>query len=782
MSQIEINIKSKKRYRKQHLTSVILTLLLSFFFFPIVTEAQDSDQKIGIVLSGGGATAAAHIGFLKALEDNHIPIDYITGSSMGAIIGAFYASGYSIDQIEELVLSKGFQTMSTGELPDSLSFYLRESDLDASLINLKLNPSAIMQSTLPTHLVDPAYMDYKFMEFFGPASAAANYDFDQLFVPYRAVASDIEANKSVIFRSGELNLAARASGTYPFYMKPLTINGKLLFDGGLYNNYPADILYEEFLPDVILGCNVSQNVEAPKEDDLMSQLVNMIQYRTDFDNVCEDMITITPDIEISTFDFSRVEEAINSGYVSTLKRMDSIRLIVDNRISKEQIEQKRKTFASKHKPILIKEIKVEGLPESQGQAIIKNLLQRETYITIPEFQKRFFRLYADEKVRYTYPTIKLDPLDNKYIATVHVKPEKKLELGFGGHFSSRPLNMGFVQIKYHIRGRNNLSLMANSYFGKFYSSTKAGLKLDLNFKNPMMLEANYTYNAWDYFNSFATFLEEVKPSFIVKHEEIIAAKLSLPVANRGRFELGGKYARLFDDYYQTDDFLNTDTADQTTFKTLIIRTSYERSTLNRKQFSDRGTFFKFSVNYLNGKENTIPGSTSEIRDTTSAFHQWTVLKAKYKNYFFHKKRITCGFDIETGWSANQPRFTNYRATLIRSLAFEPIPESKSFFIDQYRSNFYSSAGLMLSYNISNNFQVRTDNYLYRPWERIFATLEDESNFEPTSEIFYVGSGSLIYHSPIGPLRLSVNYYDRKATPWSVLFNFGYFIFNDGYLD
>ena len=781
MNQVGINIKLKNKFRGlTRLLQVFLLFVLSVT--SLTVSAQEHRQKVGVVLSGGGATAAAHVGFLKALEENEIPIDYITGSSMGAIVGAFYAAGYSIAEIEGLVLSQEFLIMSQGTLPDTLSFYLRENEPDGSIVNVKFNPSSIVTSSIPTHLVDPVYMDYKFAEMFGPASARAGYDFDKLFVPFRAIASDIEANESVVFRTGELNLAARTSGTYPFYLEPLMVDGKLLFDGGLYNNYPADVLYDEFMPDVILGCNVSQNNTPPKEDDLMSQLVNMIQYRTNFENVCDQMITISPISGLGTFDFEDVGKAIKAGRKSTLLKMDEILAMCTDRVPVAELTKRRAEFKDGFSEILIKEIEVEGLSEVQAQALKKNILQRQTYITLQEFQKRFFRLYADEKVRYAYPTLRLDPLDQKYIATVHVKSEKRMEVGFGGNFSSRPLNSGFLQAKYHIRGRNNLSLFTNSYFGKFYSSTKAGFKLDLNLKNPMLFEASFTYNSWDYFNSFALFFEEVKPSFIVKNERFVNAELSLPVGNRGKLQFGGKYAELFDDYYQTGDFSNVDTTDQTKFNTYVFSGKYEHSTLNRKQFADRGTFFKVSANYLNGEESSIPGSTSEVRDTTNAQHSWTVFKGEYRNFFYHKKAFSLGLHLESAWAANQPRFNNYRATLIRSLAFEPIPESKSFFIDRYRSNFYSSAGIIATVNIHPKLQFRMDNHVYRPWERIFSTPEDESNFEPTTELFYVGSGSLIYHSPLGPLRVSANYYDRKNIPWSILFNFGYFIFNDGYLD
>ena len=100
-------------------------------------------------------------------------------------------------------------------------------------------------------------------EFFARPSAAAEYNFDSLFIPFRCVAADIEAKESVVFKSGDLGEALRASMSYPFYLKPISVNGKLLFDGGLYNNFPSDIMYNDFYPDLIIGSNVTGNEPAP---------------------------------------------------------------------------------------------------------------------------------------------------------------------------------------------------------------------------------------------------------------------------------------------------------------------------------------------------------------------------------------------------------------------------------------------------------------------------------------------------------------------------------------
>ena len=97
-----------------------------------------------------------------------------------------------------------------------------------------------------------------------------------LFIPFRCVAANIEDKESKIFRSGNLNQSIRASMSYPLYLEPITIDNKLLFDGGLYNNFPTDVMRDDFQPDVIIGCNVSSNEAPPREGDALSQLRNIV--------------------------------------------------------------------------------------------------------------------------------------------------------------------------------------------------------------------------------------------------------------------------------------------------------------------------------------------------------------------------------------------------------------------------------------------------------------------------------------------------------------------------
>ena len=197
-------------------------------------------------MSGGGASGIAHIGVLKALEERGIPIDYITGTSAGALVGSLYACGLSPEEIEQFVLSEDFQLMTSGKLGIDKQFLFREEDINANVLNFSFSKDSILRKSIPLNLITPSFLDFEMLRIMGLASASLGNDYDRLFVPFRCVASDIVNKKSIVFSNGNLNEAVRASMTYPFYVNPITINNTILFDGGLYNNFPVDVMYKDF--------------------------------------------------------------------------------------------------------------------------------------------------------------------------------------------------------------------------------------------------------------------------------------------------------------------------------------------------------------------------------------------------------------------------------------------------------------------------------------------------------------------------------------------------------
>jgi NTE family protein len=223
--------------------------LLFFLSFSFWGEAQ----KVGVVLSGGAAKGIAHVGVLKALEENEIPIDYIVGTSMGGVIGGCYAAGMSPDQIEDIVLSKEFLQWINGRLEEGHNYYFARNDDDASFLRLNLSLDSTFSILLNTSLASDLSLNFALAEKLAQPSAIAKNNFDSLFIPLRVIASDIFTQTEVTLSKGVLSDALRATQTVPFFYNPIRIDGKYLFDGGVYNNFPVDVIEREFKPDLVIG-------------------------------------------------------------------------------------------------------------------------------------------------------------------------------------------------------------------------------------------------------------------------------------------------------------------------------------------------------------------------------------------------------------------------------------------------------------------------------------------------------------------------------------------------
>ena len=276
-------------------------------------------QKVALVLSGGGAKATAHIGVLKALEENNIPIDYIIGNSMGALIAGLYASGYSPEEIELALTKPGLYDFRKGDTKRNY-FFFQQQEVNASLLNFPFSFNKGLDLNLPINFYNVTDLDYMIMEYFAGPAAASNYNFDSLMIPFRCIATDIDSSQLVVFREGDLAMAVRSSLTFPFFIKPIKVNDKLLFDGGIYDNFPVDVAIQEFNPDFIIGSKAVSNYSAPDEDDVVSQLQNMLMEKADFslDSTKGVLIKINSGNE-NIFQFSKVQQYIDSGYVAAYK-------------------------------------------------------------------------------------------------------------------------------------------------------------------------------------------------------------------------------------------------------------------------------------------------------------------------------------------------------------------------------------------------------------------------------------------------------------------------------
>ena len=296
--------------------------ILSILFTVICGLACLQAQTVGLVLSGGGAKGIAHIGIIKALEENNVPIDYVAGTSMGAIVGAWYAMGYTPDEMLDLILSEDFNLWSRGIFDKRYVYYFKKPDPTPEIVTFNV---ALQDSTkfephfLPNSLINPFPMNYAFMSIFAPYSAQCEGNFDNLFVPFRAVASDVYHKREVILRNGDLGDAVRASMSFPFVFKPIEIDSVLVYDGGIYNNFPVDVMKSDFNPDIIIGSIVAAKLDKPKEDDLMNQIENMVMQKSDYTLDPEDGILMRFNLsDVGLLDFPKARQIAKIGYDRTI--------------------------------------------------------------------------------------------------------------------------------------------------------------------------------------------------------------------------------------------------------------------------------------------------------------------------------------------------------------------------------------------------------------------------------------------------------------------------------
>jgi NTE family protein len=749
-------------------------LLLSISLF-------SQKEKVGVVLSGGGAAGLAHIGVLKALEDNQIPVDYITGTSAGAMIGCMYAMGYTPAQIEALVRSKEFKNWTYGNLDPKYVFYFKKREDNASWVGFKLSLDSTFTSNLPTNIISSLPIDFALMELTCKAASVAHNNFDSLMIPFRCLASDVEAKKSVVFKDGDLGQAVRASMSYPFYLRPISVNGKILFDGGLYNNFPADIMYRDFYPDYIIGSNVAGKWVAPDEDNLISQLRAMMMSETNFTSPCEDGVIIAPNVNnVGLLEFDRLA-LIDSGYVATMRSMNKIKASVARRVDPAELAKKRAVFKGKEKDLVFENISVTGVNANQTFFIKKSIRHAYRQIPLEKLKKEYFRLAQDDKIRSLYPFATYNQTSGFYDLSIKVKKEKYLSAEFGGNFSNRPIDEAFIGLQYNYLGKIGISAQGNGYYGKLYSSAQAKVRFDFALGIPIYLEPTITYNRFDFFKSSNAFFEDNKPPYLISNDQYAELNLGIPVLNSGKIVIGTGVAQVLDEYYQTSVFTQRDTADKTYFNHYSTHVSYEYNTLNKKQYANSGSFLNISARYNQGEETFEKGSTGvPLIDVPYIVkvHEFVVLKGVIDKYFKFGKHFSLGVYGEAVYST-QSNFNNYTATVLSAPVFQPTPESKTLFLADYRAHEYYAYGMKAVIPTIKNLDLRLEGYAFIPYESLQLGANGQTTYGKVFDTkHYIAEVALVYHTLLGPICMSVNYFDTPVQEqFSFMLHFGYILFN-----
>lgn len=418
-------------------------IILCCLFYGFLSSQTKERPKVGVVLSGGGAKGYAHIGALKVIEDAGIQIDYIGGTSIGAIVGGLYASGYTADELKEIMYSLDLTSMimnekSRRELPFFDKSYREKYILQLPFDNFKLGfPNAISSGQ---GTVDE--LTYLFRH------VHDIQDFKDLPIPFVCVATKLSNGESVTFREGFLPQVVMASGAYPTLLEPVYINGEKYIDGGVRNNYPVQEVID-MGADIIIGVDLQEGLLSQDELNSATKVIEQIISYEIAEKSKEQSelvdLSIQPDLTgFSVTSFEYKTEIINKGTDAAKDVWDQLQEIAH---LQGNIQTDRKKIVE-NEYILITDLEINGL-ESYNRSYVKGKLG---------------------------------------INPPHLVSYQNIRNGIKSLYSSGNFNKVFYRIKTNEKGYNTLSLFVREESSK--QSLKFGLHYDDLFKTGLLL--NFT--------------------------------------------------------------------------------------------------------------------------------------------------------------------------------------------------------------------------------------------------------------------------------------------------
>ncbi|MDR0845367.1 MAG: patatin-like phospholipase family protein [Tannerella sp.] len=767
--------------------------IISCFLLLFSCLSTISAQKVGIVLSGGGAKGAAHIGVIKALEENNIPIDYIAGTSIGSIVGSMYAMGYTPDEMLALLLSDDFQHWQSGEVEESYVYYFKKPDDASDFMHFSIELTDSLQVKtilLPGSLVDPIQMNQAFMGLFAQATAKSSWNFNNLFVPFRCISSDVYNKKAVVWRNGDLGEAVRSSMTFPFFFKPIWKDGVPLFDGGIYNNFPVDVMKEDFHPDFIFGSAVTGGDNKPS-DNPMNQIERMVMQHTDYNVEEEDGMIVRFSLpDVSLLDFQRAAELMELGYQRTIQMIDSIKARVPREVPLSEVNARRKTYKGSLPPLMFKNIYITGVTDAQ-RAYINDQLHRDinAEFSMEDFKRAYFKMLTDNKIKEIIPQAIYNWKNSSFDLYLDVTISEELKVSIGGNISSHQANQLYLGLEYQGLGEVASDVSANVQMGNTFTGAMLNGRIYLPTQIPSYLNLQLFYSNRRYVQDQSLFYEEVMPAFIKQTEQYARLKLGLPFMSHSKTEFGLAYGHLNDNYYQTNNVSFSDAKfDRSWYNLFNAFFRIERNSLNAKQYPISGRQQVVSANFIAGNETYHPYVQQANNSNNQDNHNWLQVKGHWVNYTGFGERFRLGVMGEVVVSSKN-LMSNYTASILQAPAFTPTPHSKVVFNEAFRANQYVAGGIIPIVPLGKIFHWRTELYGFMPIKPIKKEILETTPYfdrpyygDLFQKVEYMGETALVLQLSFVSASLFVNGYSYPSKNFNVGINIGFLIFNPGFLE
>ncbi len=745
-----------KDFKQVHSFSNRISILFLLLLMVVSAGAQEADSlgkrpKVAVVLSGGGAKGMAHIGFLKVLEEGGIHPDIIVGTSMGSIVGGYYALGFSPDSIEAMIRHTDWDIVLSNKMMLRQVNIEEKENLNEYIMEF---PIEHWKPKLPSGAIQGHEIELMFERL---AWTAARYkNFDQFPIRYRCVSVDILTGKPYIFKEGDISLAMRSSMSIPTVMAPVKYKGMLLVDGGLVKNFPVDVA-KKLGADIVIGDytggkllpedELNSLLSVLKQSSLLAGILNAKEQRKMVD------IYIEPDLTgLSVSDFSKSDSIIARGYKTASRHLGELKALAKrlNNYSRPPAQK-----AVLNDSLYISSFDVSGIKDKYTNRMVLRYLKDDHagWYNFKQIEERCKSLYGTrlfDKVGY-----RIEPYDSiQYKIVYRFQEQNKNNLSFAvnySNYSKAAIILDLVLRNFYISGSKLEAKVALSTLPK----AKIRFTKYLGKKSVMALTTGYRYDE----SIFPVYNENswIKSAEYLRKYHHIDLQWLLFASRQMEFSLGLNSVWVNErPLVESEEQL----VNKIVFSTRSASFQILYNHLDKKHFPNRGIYNRFTTTYFINPEYqfyfNLDNKKSEYN--TDNFLQFRNSFAGYSK--FGRVNMINEFDIYASLSENANQLNSFIlggsdvTTDYYSIPFWGLPKN------------FAVLGSGVLYRIGFRYEFIKNFYITTKANAIFDLYVPDDQPDPESTYLdaqaFAGAGiGLSYNSIIGPISFivtkSINY-------------------------
>lgn len=690
-----------------------VTILIILILLPVYGYGE---EKVGLVLSGGGARGIAHVGVIKALEEAGIPVDYVTGTSMGAIVGSLYACGYTPEQMMALFTSKDFADWSSGTIDPEKIFYFDRPSPSPSIVDLDLSlrdSTTVGIAGMRANLINPTPMNIAFVKLFTPYTAQCDGDFDRLFVPFRCVYSDVYHKHKVIGKSGSLGKNVRASMSFPMVYEPIEMNGVLVYDGGIYDNFPVDVMVDEFHPDFIVGVSVSVPDGPPIPGNAYSQLEDMIIQNNDYSLPDSLGVKIqVPVEEFNVLDFGKAEEIYKIGYAKGREMVDSIRSRVKSRREENEVAHRREIWNWKTPEIEFENAEVVSANPPAADYVRRYFVHtsRSDSVAEPfgmaEAESSYYRALSGKEIATILPEAETSPTGVS-VLNLKVTENGAFNIGVGGWLTSSVNSSLYGRASWHNMGSNLFEASLGGWIGQSYGALSGEARLRFNTPVATALRFEGVLSRKKYYARDCMFYDEDTRGSLTATQNFLRVSYERAFGWHGKSYISAAYGVDVNRFYSIDDAYYVEQGrDRVKYSNVVLAAGVQGSTLDYYLYPTQGHEY---VAEVSGVYQTSDFMSHGIKSNGERDHKWHLrVRGSWKQYYTLGESPFVIGTMAEGVVRFGPLYQNYVATMAESEMFAPIPSLTDLFNYHLRGTNLLSVGVMPVWKVAQRMQLRGD--------------------------------------------------------------------------